>query len=325
MARNSGRILIASLIVVAPVLGFGGGIAPAGADNVTGSVPGAEVAAPIGSTPVVPSAVPVLSAAPLVGLHEGTWVHLDGSGFPPSALVATARQCVNGGACDTTFGFDVEADASGNVVDATFRLKRDISAGGATVACDAAPDDCAVVVGSFNFPLSFSLPRESIVYSPTTNIVDGQSVTLHAADFEPGRYVLTTQCATADGDPAHCLNDHPVVTGKIGDDGTFQQDGHVVRMLTTPSGVVDCAAQTCYLASEDVSYYATRWIVPLAFAPIPPTTTTTTPGAALATTGTSSGQFAILATAAAVMGLLLLRVSATRSRPSPRRPRSRST
>lgn len=158
--------------------------------------------------------------------------------------------------------------------------------------------------------------REDVTVYPTSNLVDGQSVTVAARNFEPSRFVLTTQCATADGDPAHCWNTHAVIYAQIGADGSAVRTGQVVRSLPTPSGTVDCATQTCYLASEDITDYHHRWIVAIQLTTGPETTTTTATTSAVGTlpkTGGSNGDLAWGGVLAVVVGWIMVAVGRRRT------------
>ncbi len=298
-------------------------VALIGASSVTSSARAADALPPTISTtavttaPVItPSATPTLTVSPLTGLHELSFVRFDGTGFAPDEIVGTARECVTADACDTSFGTEVVADGTGAVVFATTGVHREITVGGDLVVCDTAPGTCSVQVGTWEFPIAFSTPREDVTVYPTSNLVDGQSVTVAARNFEPSRFVLTTQCATADGDPAHCWNTHAVIYAQIGADGSAVRTGQVVRSLPTPSGTVDCATQTCYLASEDITDYHHRWIVAIQLTTGPETTTTTATTSAVGTlpkTGGSNGDLAWGGVLAVVVGWIMVAVGRRRT------------
>ena len=305
------RALFVTLVLLA---GVGSATSAAGAADAPASTAFAAAA-----TLITPSAAPTLTAAPVTALHELSYVRFDGTGFGPAEIVGTAHECVAGGGCDTSFGFEVAADGTGAVVDAWTVVHREINVAGNPVVCDAAPGTCSVQVGTWEFPIVFSTPREIVTVSPTSDLVDGQWVTVTATNFEPARYVLTTQCATADGDAAHCWNTRAVIYAQIGADGSAVRTGQVVRFLPTPSGAVDCATQTCYLASEDVIDYHHRWIVPIQLTTGPetasttaPTTTTTSAVATLPKTGRSDGGLAWGGVLAVLVGSVLVVVGRRR-------------
>ena len=320
--RVSLRLTFAIAAATTTMLSIGSFHTFARADGATSAPASPSAVPPVPAPATTPgpepvpgaAATPVLTADPVVGLHELSFVDLNGSGFAPSSVIGTLAQCVSGGGgCDVRLARDLESDASGAVVAASFAVHRDITAGGDAVACDAAPGTCEVRVATWNFPITFSLPREEITFSSTSNLADGQEVTLFAANFAPYRWVMAHQCATPDGDPAHCWNVHPTMYGQVGPDGTRQLTGQVVRMLPTASGEVDCGIQTCYLASEDISFWDRRWIVPVTFAPVAPVTTTTTSpatgtgGRTLPRTGASSDLW-IAGLISTGLGIALLRL-----------------
>jgi LPXTG-motif cell wall-anchored protein len=249
-----------------------------------------------------------------------SYVRLNGTGFAPAASVGTIHECLAGGACDQSFGYPVTADGTGAVVDAWTIVHREITVGGSAVVCDATPGVCSVQVGSFEFPIAFSMPREVVTVSPTSGLSDGALVTVTASNFEEGRWVLTTQCATPDGDAAHCWSTQAVIYAQTGPDGSVVRSGPVVRLLPTPDGTVDCAAQTCYLASEDIIDYQHRWITPIQLTATsattatsaPPTTTTTTGAGSLAKTGAASGSVAAGGALAVLVGAALVAVARRR-------------
>ncbi|MGZ4713637.1 MAG: neocarzinostatin apoprotein domain-containing protein [Acidimicrobiia bacterium] len=299
----------------------------AGAARVAGADDGPGVDTSTTSTttpttttqPVTPSATPTLTATPLTGLHQMSYVHFNGTGFAPSEVIGSPHECVTGGGCDPTVPpagvAPVAADAAGAVVDWPAIVHREINVGGSPVVCDAAPGTCSVQVGSWEFPIAFALPRELVEISPTTDLVDGGQVTVTASNFEPARYVLTTQCATADGDSAHCWATHAVVYAQVGADGTFVRTGQVTRFLPTSAGTVDCAAQTCYLVSEDVVDWAHRWTVPIQVKATPTTTTTEAPGGVtLPRTGGPNGMLALSGLLTVLVGSALVVSARRRSR-----------
>ncbi len=312
----SGRIR--AIIVAAVALAAAGSAATAAGASDRSQGTTETTAAPV----ITASALPTLTAAPVTGLHELSVVRFNGTGFGPEEVVGTAHECVTGGACDLSFGTETVADATGAVIDAPTGVHREIDVGGNHIVCDAAPETCSVQVGTWEFPVAFATPREIVTVYPTSDLVDGQWVTIAARNFEPSRYVLTTECATADGDAAHCWNTHAVIYAPTGPDGSVVRTGQVVRSLPTPSGTVDCATQTCYLASEDITDYHHRWIVPIQIitktettSTTAPTTSTTSAADTLPKTGGSSGSAVWAGLLAVLVGSVLVAIGRRRRVP----------
>jgi hypothetical protein len=211
------------------------------------ATPAAEAAAP---------AAPVITVTPDTGLLDGQTVTLAGEGFLPAEplvmLVCAGELC----APDYRGLPTGSADING-VLDSDQVVSRLLFGPDGTVH-DCALEACTMRVTSWetflqygDVPLTFdaavpppALP--ALVVSPSTGLVDGQSVQVTGSGFQRGFItVLLMQCRTGATTPADCV-------GGVGPRGdSFVIDLTVTRFLDLPSGRVDCAvAGACTITSN---------------------------------------------------------------------------
>jgi LPXTG-motif cell wall-anchored protein len=274
-----------------------------------------------------------ITATPSTGLVDGQTVRIEGTGWQPYELLEIfecAGDSIDEMRCDPRNGFQFDADGSGHVrfdfpVDARIYLGPE---GTTEYDCRTEPAGCRIGVGlmlehansafaTLTFdPAAPLLPVVTATVDPATGLVDGQTVSVHAAnltDFEAG---WIFQCRTGDG-PRVCDHDR-AVNLKPEPDGTLATELTVHAAFRAPLGdAADCLVAPG--ACSVVVSWGFAWVpdriaeVPLTFAPVPTTTvppatspvtaaaTTTTAVATLPRTG-SSPELPMLAAGLVVLG-----------------------
>ena len=147
---------------------------------------------------------------------------------------------------------------------------------GTIVDCATAPGTCTVVAGTIDGttgsqPLAFvpgpppTPPTAAgVTASPTTGVVDGQTVTLQGSAFTPGAPVLVQLCATGAGT---CTSYGPTYTDAT---GAFAA---VLPVRSTVGGASCRSSGPCVLRATDITGVQ-RSSSPLSFAaPVPRTLT----------------------------------------------------
>jgi lysophospholipase L1-like esterase len=183
-------------------------------------------------------------------------------------------------------------------IDATIRPARLLRIRSGTRPCWSGFILCFVVlllVQDASAAASATTSAPTISLSPSTNLIDGQVVTVSGSDFSPSQLDLT-ECVTPDAN--ECGLDTTTVS--VAPTGTFSARYSVTRMLIfeTNRGVdsVDCAVASCVLRAQE--YHTGQSVEsPLAFnagAPplvkigIDPTAQLNSTSAAVTVTGTIS-------------------------------------
>ncbi|HEX4822285.1 MAG TPA: neocarzinostatin apoprotein domain-containing protein [Acidimicrobiales bacterium] len=214
--------------------------------------------APLGfdaSVPLPPP--PTLTVTPTDGLGDGDIVHVHGEGFTPNDPIQLF-QCpsdvnilVNG--CFSEYSRSVQADASGAIT-ASMKVERQVQVFGptpqpTTVDCAASAGRCDVIAFDYNedfdtvsVPISFDpskppAPPPSASASPSTALVDGQTVTVSADGFPPGGNLFMVECKAGSTDGSGCdLSRLTNVT--VDDNGRFETQFAVQRILNLGPPVI---------------------------------------------------------------------------------------
>ena len=223
------------------------------------------------ATPAAAAAPPTIAVYPTTTLADGQRVLLVGTGFDPHAPVA-AQECTSE-CVDLPFSGSVRADG---VLVGTTTVVRGLS-------YDGAPNDCAVyhcglvvsqpTVGSAFTSLHFT--PGTVAVTPSTNLREGQAVTVVGSNLIPGQQVGLAECQDYGNLCTRRLD--AVGTTVVGPDGT-------VRLRTVPTRFLpdymerddlsDCAVSTCRLAINLNSHvwedgYESVALTPLRYAPTP--------------------------------------------------------
>jgi hypothetical protein len=230
----------------------------------------------VGTTaaPAAAAATPTIAVYPTTPLADGQRVLVIGNGFDPAARVS-AQECIdeNYECVDVPFSGSVRAD--GLLVGAT-TVER-------ALPYDGAPNDCAVyhcglmvsqpTVGSAFTWLHFA--PGTVTVTPSTNVREGQPVTVVGTNLIPGQQVGLAECQ----DYGNLCTRRLDAAGStvVGPDGT-------VRLRTVPSRFIpdymerddlyDCAVDTCRIAINLESHvwedgYESVALTPVRYAPTP--------------------------------------------------------
>ncbi len=255
--------------------------------------------APSSAEPAVPAA-PTISVTPATNLVQGDDVTITGSGFPGDTLLAFV-QCIPGGSqdfCNLSNIAYVTSSPSGNI-STVFTPRRVLRIAG--VDHDCAVESCVIGGGTvpdgsggtataaIAFDPSVPPPPPPVVtVTPSTNLLEGETVTVTGANFEANAGMGVVQCATPPSSSGSNCNVSGVKFITVGSDGAFSTTFVVHRMLYN-GGTTDCAvAGACVIGvgSGDPSAGDTADITfDASVPPPPPPTLTATPS-----TGLANGQ-----------------------------------
>ncbi len=242
------------------------------------------------STPISFSDVaiipPTVAADPSTGLLDGQKINVSGTNFGPDAPLLLA-ECPAGTSLSNIFNCDIStfasatADTSG-AISSTYKVTRVIAGQSGPIDC-AGASACELV--AFNFvdqsqvastPISFAdvaIIPPVLTASPSTGLVDGQSVTVTGSGFRAHDSYLLSECAAGSTDGSEC-----VATSGIGyvsqvqakRSGKFTTTVGVARVLTLINGTVDCAqAPGCVIGAinENDPFGAVAAVAPVSFDP----------------------------------------------------------
>ena len=241
--------------------------------------------------PLAPIPPPrTISVVPALDLGARQLVTVTGSGFLPDSPVALT-ECDSGPA---RFGIafcvgsdQTRSDAAGNIT-TTAIVRKLLSQGFGT------PTDCSLTVGacvlrvgtpgiaadpteSTDAPLGFDpdsgpTPHPPVTVSPTTGLVDGQTVNVEGSGFTADSLIGIAMCrAGTTFSLLDCEITNPVW---FPDDasGAFSHAYNVRTHITTGHGAVDCtvAARTCSLVVVNAGDYSEFSPTPVTFGTRPP-------------------------------------------------------
>ena len=294
------------------------------------------------------AASPSIVVTPGSALHDGQSVYVTGSGFAPSShyeIFECAGGATDVSRCDPRNAFEIDSDPSGAVtfpfmVDARIQLG---PSGAIEYDCRTERAGCEIGVGilvdvrqAAVAPIAFAagaLLQQSVSasVSPTTGLVDGQTVQVHGAGLTPREAGWVIQCRTG-GAPRMCDLDRAVRMKPTGA-GTVDTAYTVHTTFRTPLGDdIDCrvAPGTCSIeVSWGFAFVPDRHAaVGLSFTTTfsttvppttPPTSTPPTSGAKPGSTGRSTALLfgACLLVVAGGTLLVLLRRRKGRSHAAP--------
>ena len=215
-----------------------------------------------GSTPAAAG----LTVTPASGLLNDQVVTVTGSGFPAGAQVAVT-QCVKvtgGTAQDCNLGRVGYATADGSgAFSVGYTVQRILYVRGTTTDCAVAgacvigagvPPDGAQGAASADIQFDPSAPLPpppSITVTPSTNLLDGQTVTVEGSDFPSGSFVVLVECVdAASGGQSNCDLSNQMGTGADAS-GSFSVTMRLSRLISTPAqGTTDCAQpSTCIIGA----------------------------------------------------------------------------
>jgi hypothetical protein len=199
-------------------------------------------------------AAPSLSATPSTGLVQGDTVTVTGTGFPAGDRIGIVQcKLVTDGpiGCNLSTLVYSTADASGSF-SASFVPRRILYVDGTPVDC-ADLDACKIGAGSVadqtqgaDAAIQFDPavpppPPPSITVTPDTGLLDGQTVTVTGANYEPDSNFGVIQCVEPpESDGSNCSFDTLTFVGTDAS-GSFTTSFQVVRTITSLGATTDCA------------------------------------------------------------------------------------
>jgi hypothetical protein len=223
--------------------------------------------------PVVPPTVQVNPSANLIDRQS---VQVEGTGFTPRASIALV-ECESGSTaisdCDLSTILIVTADPSGNM-ESTYQVARVINVNGSSLDC-AAPTGCALGAGNVDdylqrsvVPISFAnapVPRPAVTVIPSTNLLDGQAVTVTGSGFSAYATISVSECRSGATGPTDCAVETDQLTTADAS-GSISTTYKVAQDIQVASTSVDCLVPgACELEVVNVNDLQQGSVVPIAF------------------------------------------------------------
>jgi hypothetical protein len=255
-------------------------------------------------------------------------VQVEGTGFTPRASIALV-ECEKGSAtasdCDLSTILIVTADPNGNV-ESTYQVTRVINVDGSSLDC-AAPQGCALGAGNVDdyaqrsvVPVSFAnapIPIPAVTVVPSTNLLDGQAVTVTGSGFSAYATISVSECGSAATGPSDCAVGTVQLTSADAS-GSISTTYKVAQDIQVASTTVNCLVPgACELVVADASDLQQGSVVAIAFELQPtggsnPGPNPTTPAGTLAMTGYSPWSFVRVGSGLVIAGFAMLAASRLR-------------
>jgi hypothetical protein len=244
-----------------------------------------------GDTPIsfadVAIVPPTVTAVPATGLRDEQKITVRGTNYTPNGaiVISECQAPPNEANCDFTTVAFVEGSHSGTF-SARYRVTRVITPGASPIDC-AQPDACILTAVSADddtqtasIPIAFAdvpIKTPKLSASPSTNLDDGQNVTVTGKDFRPHDPIGISECPVGATEGFEC-----VIEGGLGNadqveanhSGSFTATFNVARVITLLNETVDCAqAPGCVIGAVDLNdpFSAVEAVAPLTFNPdVPP-------------------------------------------------------
>jgi hypothetical protein len=126
----------------------------------------------------------------------------------------------------------------------------------------------------------------TVQVQPSTNVADGQAVTVTGAGFTPSAFIAVVECQTGATSESNCdISNYQDITASSS--GSFSTPFIASRYLQTGTSTVDCAVSgACILVAANYNNQAEAATTPLTFDPNAPTPPALAMGATLSPTGT---------------------------------------
>jgi hypothetical protein len=207
---------------------------------------------------VPPPPPPSIEITPATGLLDDQSVVVTGEGFDPNQFV-TVLQCLDpvdpyGSSCSFSSSAWVQASPTGTFTVSTTVSRvlyiqgsaTDCAAAGACVilAAGGYPEDGAAA--SIQFDGSVPLPPPpTVTVTPSTDLLDGGTVSVSASGFDAGAQLAVIQCQEIDTGDASGCNTSAYRMVQADASGDVSTDFVVDRMLYLFDGTIDCATQGC--------------------------------------------------------------------------------
>jgi len=245
-------------------------------------------------------AVPVMTATPSTGLIDGQVVHVEVTGLQASTLAGIAL-CIGSHGYDGCDSSDIQlisTDADGHF-STDYAVQAILNTPLGTFDCRDAANACglaantsytdfgAALLGVSFDPTGPLLPPPTATATPSTGLIDRQSIHITGSGFRPNRSVAMVECIGGSSDYYKCSNSYdPYPT--VATDGTIDATMAVRTLLHAIDGTtVDCrtSAGACEIQVGSPDQPTNRIHLPLAFDPnaplAPPPTMDVTPSTGL--------------------------------------------
>jgi hypothetical protein len=224
-----------------------------------------------------PAPAPSARVTPRFGLHDAQTVHVHGERFLPLSYVPI-EQCDRnpldaGATCrDASQAY---ADAHG-VVDLDVVVRRIMQTSTSRVDCIAAGVHCLIAVGlydvelprvvSITFDPNAPLHLPTVTATPSTGLVDGQSITISGTGFTPNVQVAAAECGAGTVGTQSCDLGN-VVYGTSDGSGDASISFTVHASLSTATGTIDCTtgAGACVVGLANLNDLSEANGAPLTF------------------------------------------------------------
>lgn len=240
--------------------------------------PVAETTISFADVAIIPSTV---SAVPSTGLLNGQRITVSGTNFTPNAT-AVISECQSGTVGEACGGaaLGIRTDGSGSF-STSYRVTRIIEGIAGSVDC-AQPPGCEIVASNedgtqeTSTPVSFAdvaIIPPVMTATPSTDLEDGQSITVTGHGFGHRDEIGLTECAAGSTDGSECVLQDGlgnVVEVATKGAGRFTATFDVARIITLTDGTIDCSqAPGCVLGAVDLEDGpgTVEASVPLAFDP----------------------------------------------------------
>ena len=217
-----------------------------------------------------PEAPGATTVTPDTDLLNFDTVTVAGTGFTAGAgaqVIECRSDATSSDDCVQSIGGYAPIDAAGGF-SLQLTVRRVLHLPGGDFDCASAPGACSLVTSSFGavpivvaHPISFDdsvplPPPPSISVTPSTDLVQGQSVTVTGAGFAPNAFVVLTECLDGDDPFGYCAFGGPgVSTDATGGFSTaFTVRRGVPDFSEFPPNVADCADAPQRCAIHATSY-----------------------------------------------------------------------
>jgi hypothetical protein len=211
-----------------------------------------------------------VTVSPDTGLLNFQTVDITGAGFPANSgvqIVACKSGATSYEDCSNGNGFFVPVGPTG-AFESLYRVRRILHLEDGDFDCASSPGACSLVSTAYGSlpvvvatPISFDSsvpppPEPTITVTPSTGLVQGQSVTVTGANFAPTTFVGLSECANATEPAGYCLfvNGSTLSDANGAFTATFTVRRGVLDFATYPPGVIDCASgpQLCSITAFSV-------------------------------------------------------------------------
>lgn len=222
--------------------------------------------------------LPSITVTPNVGLTNGEVVSISGTGFSPNEASLAAVECnisaTSVAGCNTSSIDPITVNASGDIAATSFTVETGTIGNG---ACGTSPEtaNCLISIGSTATDtvvayasINFS-GGPGVSISPSTDLTNGESVTITGSGFAPGDSVYAVECLETATSEAGCDTSTatPITVSSTGTlpSTTFKVATGTVGTSdcgTTTANYASCIIEVANLAGSDVGLATISFVAP---------------------------------------------------------------